>query len=114
MSFVNDNSKMMSWKLANFFDNMWEFLDGGNNDLFTFFQCLFQLLTAFGDGLDHAGHLLKLLDIASYLCIQYPTVGNHDDRIENDIFTRFIVQFHQLMRQPRNRIGFARTCRMLY
>ena len=60
---------------------------------------------------DRRTDLRELLDGVADLLVEDLSVGDDDDRVEDR--RRVLLQTNQLMRQPRNRIRFARTRRML-
>ena len=59
--------------------------------------------------------LLELFDRVLQLTVEHAPVSDHHNRIKEALgVVGFLIERSQLMRQPCNGVGFARTRRMLH
>ena len=113
MRFVDDDGKFLTRQLANLFEDKWELLQRSGDDLFTIFECLFELRRAFFDLFHDATHLRKLLDSFAQLLIECSSIGDDNNAIEHFAFARLIVQLAQPMRRPGDSITLTATSTVL-
>jgi hypothetical protein len=103
---VHDHRKTLSGQRTDFSGDHRKFLQRGDDDGFPFFEGLLELLGRGVDVLHHPGGLLKLAHGALQLAVEDPTIGDHDDGVE-DAAVGGVVQHRELVREPGDRVGLA-------
>ena len=111
MGLVDEDSEGASPMIvANLVQDKGELLHCGDDDLLARGQEFPQLSGS--PGMAHGGrHLGKLFDGVFDLLVQHQAIRYDNHRIENSLAP--LLQPHQLMGQPRNRVAFAAARRML-
>ena len=107
---------LRSRQLAHGFQGEREGLDGADDDLLAAVECFGQrrALGPVGvlDGRHHARGALKVKQRLLQLRVDDIAVRNHQHGVEH-LAVLGVVQLGQEVRRPGNRVGLARTCRML-
>ncbi len=120
MGFVGDDGETARFEralLLDGFEHKGESLQRDDDDRRVVGQCCGQLRrlgAAFFADADHdAAFVIELINGFLQLAIEHVAICDHDHRIENARRALGIVQGGQTVREPGDRVAFARTRRML-
>ena len=91
MRLVDDDGKALARKFADLLRDDREFLQRRDDDRLARFERLLELARGGVDVLDHAERLLELAHRRLELAVEYPPVGDDDDRVE-DAAVRRVMQ----------------------
>jgi hypothetical protein len=113
---VDDDGEALVAEVGDAFDDVGEFLDGGDDDLFAVFQGRFQIRRAQRRG-DDVLDLGEVLDVVAQLFVEQAAVGDDDDAVEQRLIQSFgawdvrsgRVGFDELIGGPGDGVRLART-----